>query len=72
MIQFEYVENGERIRHFSDMDMKIRQVETGVLYEDAVDYLPCRFTYEETDIPIDETDATAEELVQILLGEVES
>ena len=72
MIRFEYVENGERIRHFSDMDMKIRQVETDVLYEEAVDYLPCRFTYEETDIPIDDTDATAEELVQILLGEVES
>ena len=42
-----------RIRHYSDIDMMIRQVETGNLYEDAVDIIPCRYTYEETDIPIE-------------------
>lgn len=26
----------------------IRQIETGAIYEDAVDVLPCRYTYEET------------------------
>lgn len=38
------------IRHSSDEGKKIRQVETGILYDEAVDIVPCRFTYEETDI----------------------
>ena len=38
------------IRHYSDEGKKIRQIETGILYDDAVDVMPCRFTYEETDI----------------------
>lgn len=52
MIQTEYLEEGRRIRHWSDENLMIRQLETGALYEDAVDNVPCRFTYEETDIPI--------------------
>lgn len=40
----------EFIRHYSDEGKKIRQLETGVLYDEAVDVVPCRFTYEETDI----------------------
>ena len=27
----------------------IRQVETGAIYSEAVDIVPCEFTYEETD-----------------------
>lgn len=42
-----------RIRHYSDQDMMIRQIETDILYEDAVDNYPCKYTYEETDIPIE-------------------
>lgn len=42
----------KRIRHYSDIGMMIRQIETGRLYEDAVDRIPCRYTYEETDEPI--------------------
>lgn len=42
----------KRIRHYSDAGMMIRQIETGRLYEDAVDRFPCKWTYEETDIPI--------------------
>ena len=38
------------IRHYSDEGKKIRQIETGILYDEAVDIVPCRFTYEETDI----------------------
>ena len=52
MIIEELIENGERIRHYSDQNVLIRQVETGDLYEDAVDVLPCRYPYEETDQPI--------------------
>lgn len=57
-----------RIRHYSDVGYKIRQIETGVLYDDAVDVLPCRYTYEETDEPIDEEPLEADEVVNILLG----
>lgn len=68
MIQFEYVDNGERIRHYSDKDLKIRQVETGAVYDDAVDYLPSRYTYEETDEPIEGSDISAEDALDILMG----
>lgn len=61
MIVTEYVENGSRIRHYSDIGMKIRQVETGVIYDDAVDVLDAGYTYEETDLPIeDDGEAGAE------------
>lgn len=52
MIVEEIVDKGTRVRHYSDRQLKIRQVETGIVYEDAVDVLPCRYTYEETDEPI--------------------
>lgn len=44
----------KRVHHYSDAEMMIRQIETGILYEDAVDRVPCRWTYEETDTPIPE------------------
>ena len=50
-IQTEMVE--DRIRHYSDKELKILQVETGIVYDDAVDEVPCRYTYTETNIPID-------------------
>lgn len=40
------------VRHYSDQNLKIRQVETGIIYDDAIDTIPCRFNYEETDIVI--------------------
>lgn len=59
MIIEEYVENGERIRHYSDQNLMIRQIETGAIYEDAVDVIPCRYTYEETDQPILEDESVS-------------
>ena len=56
MLKSELIENGERIHQWSDADLKIRQIETGILYDDAVDNVPCRYTYEETDEPIEEAD----------------
>lgn len=41
-----------RIRHISDQNVMIKQIETGNLYQDAVDKIPCKFTYEETNINI--------------------
>ena len=57
--QYPYVNEDGRefenmISHYSDDGKMIRQIETGNLYEEAVDLYPCRFTYKETDIPIDE------------------
>ena len=43
----------KRVRHYSDLSVKIRQVETGRIYDDAVDRYPCKWTYEETDEPIE-------------------
>ena len=66
MIQTEMVE--ERIRHYSDAGFKIRQVETGVVYEDAVDIIPCRYTYEETDEPIEDENIEDSEALRIITG----
>ena len=43
------------IRHYSDSGLMLRQVETGVLYDSATDVIPCRYTYEETNIKIGES-----------------
>lgn len=53
MIQTEQI-TPKRVRHYSDAGMMIRQIETGILYEDAVDNEPCKYSYEETDEPIPE------------------
>lgn len=54
----ENIEVGGRklIKHISDSNKYIRQVETGVKYASAVDVIPCRYTYEETDEEIPERD----------------
>lgn len=64
MIIIEQIENGERERRYSDKNMKLRQIETANIYEDAVDAIPCRYTYEETDIPIEETNKKEYEVSQ--------
>lgn len=53
MIIEEFVDDNTRVRHYSDENYMIKQIETGNLYEDAVDVIPCKYTYEETDIPIE-------------------
>ena len=72
MIIEELIEGGVRVHHYSDAGMKIRQQPTGIVYEDAVDNVPCSYTYEETDLPIPEEDASAEEILDIILGEGEA
>ena len=54
MLIEEFIDNNTRVKHYSDINMKIKQLETGIIYDDAVDIVPCRYTYEETDIPIEE------------------
>ena len=51
MIQIELLQDGRLIRHYSDTGMMLLQIETGIEYSDAVDVVPCRYTYKETDKP---------------------
>lgn len=59
----------DRVRHYSDSGMMLRQIETGALYEDAVDVTPCPYTYEETDIPIESNPLEAQQALDIIMGE---
>lgn len=68
MIIVEYIETENRERRYSDLNMKIRQVETGNLYEDAVDIIPCLYTYEETDIPIEGNELEPQDALDIIFG----
>lgn len=46
-------ENGEpyfdKVRHYSDEGKPIVQVETGKIYDEAVDIYPCPYTYAEVE-----------------------
>ena len=64
MIVQEYLDEGRLIRHYSNEGYLIRQVETNIIYEDAVDVIPCRYTYEETDIPIDHSEPEKEDEIE--------
>lgn len=53
MVLEEFV-GGNLVRHYSDKSLCLKQVETGIVYEEAIDTMPCQYTYEETDIHIEE------------------
>lgn len=51
------------IRHYSDQNKYLLQVETGIdTYEDAIDLMPCQYTYEETDEDIPDPEETENEM----------
>lgn len=58
---------GNRIKHYSDLNLKIKQVETNKIYNDALDSIPCNYTYEETDIPIEDVEIDDSMALDILL-----
>lgn len=62
---------GTVIRTYSSEGVKIRQVETNTLWNDAINTKPCPYTYEETEIPIDDDELDAEEALAILTGATE-
>ena len=41
--------NERLVKHYSDKGMRIKQVETDLVYDEAIDLIPCQYTYEETD-----------------------
>lgn len=53
MIQIEYLNGGTLIKHYSDAGFMILQNETGLKYSEPIDVVPCRYTYTETDDPIE-------------------
>ena len=54
MIKTEYLHDGTLIKHYSDSGYMLLQVETGIKYADPVDVVPCRYTYTETDEPVED------------------
>ena len=60
--------NEHRIKHYSNNNMKIRQIETNNLYDSAVDNYPCIYTYEETEVPIEDSEISAEETINLIFG----
>lgn len=56
MIKTEYLNDGTLIKHYSDAGFMLLQNETGEKYSDPIDVVPCRYTYTETDEPIEEGD----------------
>ena len=48
----EEILNERLVKHYSDKGMTILQVETGIEYDEAVDVIPCQYTYEETENPV--------------------
>lgn len=57
----------DRVYTYSDAGMKILQVETGIVYEDALDVPESGYTYTETDIPI-EDELSDSEALNIIMG----
>ena len=58
-LKFEFLENN-LIRHYAEDSQGnryyIKQVETGIIYPEAIDVIPCRYTYSVTDKKIEEED----------------
>ena len=53
----EEVLNERLVRHYSDEKKMMLQVETGIEYAEAIDVIPCRYTYVETENLIPEEEA---------------
>lgn len=62
---------GDCERRFSDLGVKLLQRETDTIWDDAVDIIPCEFTYVETDIPVDDPEIDDVDLLDILMGVTE-
>lgn len=61
MIQTEFLNDGTLIKHYSDAGFMLLQFETGIKYADPIDVIPCRYTYTETDEPIEDEDNKEED-----------
>ena len=53
-------------RTYSDEGYRIKQIETSNVYDEAIDIEDAPYTYEETDMPIEEENATEEDYLEAL------
>ena len=53
-------------RTYSDEGYRIKQIETENVYDEAIDIEDAPYTYEETDMPIEEENATEEDYLKAL------
>lgn len=53
-------------RTYSDENYKIRQIETGIIYDEAIDVEDSEYSYEETDEKIEEEIINEEEIQEIM------
>ena len=51
---------------YSDEGYRIKQIETSNVYDEAIDVEDAPYTYEETDMPIEEENATEEDYLKAL------
>lgn len=56
------------VKTYSDSNLMIKQIETGNIYSEAIDVIPCKYNYEETDVSIPDEELTAEEALNIIVG----
>jgi hypothetical protein len=62
VLNTEFLNDGTLIKHYSDAGMALIQNETGLIYSEAIDTVPCPYTYTETDQPIEpETEEISQE-----------
>ena len=56
-------------RHYSDKSVMLRQIETDILYSEPIDIEGAPFTYEETDIKIEQNseESTGELTEQVVI-----
>lgn len=62
MIITEFLNDGTLIKHYSDKGVLLLQNETGAKYAEPIDLVPCRYTYTETEEPIEEEDISSESI----------
>ncbi len=53
MVITEFIED-KFVRYYSNLNVKVIQNETGAVYDEAVDIVPSKFTYSETNEPIED------------------
>lgn len=56
------------VRHYSDIGKMLVQSETGALYTEAIDAIPCRYSYEESAVDVEDRELDAEEALAIITG----
>lgn len=57
-------EDGVKLyRTYSDVGMMIRQDQTGIEYDEAIDVESAKYTYSETDTPITSEEDLAEDMI---------